>query len=144
MYRYACTLVTVVGFVCYCSETLSSVVCSLCVFMPLDDLSSYSFPYNIIREVDSFLCKVIMFIPLTLILLTNVVCRFAAALINRKLDCWVMNAVPVTEPNTLPVIYDRGLLGVAHDWYAFVYFGLRKFYFYFRLDSKNLLVTPCF
>ncbi|CAL4960477.1 unnamed protein product [Urochloa decumbens] len=41
---------------------------------------------------------------------------FAAALINRKLDCWVMNVVPVTEPNTLPVIYDRGLLGVAHDW----------------------------
>jgi len=29
-----------------------------------------------------------------------------------------MNVVPVTEPNTLPVIYDRGLLGVAHDWYA--------------------------
>ncbi|KAF7038584.1 hypothetical protein CFC21_048754 [Triticum aestivum] len=41
---------------------------------------------------------------------------FAAALIGRKLDCWVMNVVPVTEPNTLPVIYDRGLLGVAHDW----------------------------
>ncbi|KAM0906483.1 hypothetical protein ACQ4PT_016737 [Festuca glaucescens] len=41
---------------------------------------------------------------------------FAAALINRKLDFWVMNVVPVTEPNTLPVIYDRGLLGVAHDW----------------------------
>ncbi|KAM0922783.1 hypothetical protein ACQ4PT_005954 [Festuca glaucescens] len=41
---------------------------------------------------------------------------FAAALINRKLDFWVMNVVPVTQPNTLPVIYDRGLLGVAHDW----------------------------
>ncbi|GJN17179.1 hypothetical protein PR202_gb04229 [Eleusine coracana subsp. coracana] len=41
---------------------------------------------------------------------------FAAALINHKLDCWVMNVVPVIEPNTLPVIYDRGLLGVAHDW----------------------------
>ncbi|KQK10552.1 hypothetical protein BRADI_2g54840v3 [Brachypodium distachyon] len=40
---------------------------------------------------------------------------FAAALINRKLDYWVMNVVPVTEPNTLPVIYDRGLLGVVHD-----------------------------
>ena len=48
-------------------------------------------------------------------------CRFAAALINRKLDFWVMNVVPVTQPNTLPVIYDRGLLGVAHDWYASVY-----------------------
>lgn len=48
-------------------------------------------------------------------------CRFAAALINRKLDCWVMNVIPVSEPNTLPVIYDRGLLGVAHDWYVSVY-----------------------
>lgn len=43
-------------------------------------------------------------------------CRFAAALVSRKLDCWVMNVVPVSEPNTLPVIFDRGLLGVAHDW----------------------------
>ncbi|TVU36537.1 hypothetical protein EJB05_18474, partial [Eragrostis curvula] len=41
---------------------------------------------------------------------------FAAALIKRKLDCCLMNVVPVSEPNTLPVIYDRGLLGVAHDW----------------------------
>ncbi|XP_062225927.1 probable methyltransferase PMT11 isoform X2 [Phragmites australis] len=49
---------------------------------------------------------------------------FAAALINHKLDCWVMNVVSVSEPNTLPVIYDRGLLGVAHDWYAFVYSGV--------------------
>lgn len=51
-----------------------------------------------------------------LISITNFACRFAAALTGRKLDCWVMNVVPVTEPNTLPVIYDRGLLGVAHDW----------------------------
>ncbi|XP_078179278.1 putative methyltransferase PMT11 [Carex rostrata] len=41
---------------------------------------------------------------------------FAAALINQKLDCWVMNVVPISGPNTLPVIYDRGLIGVAHDW----------------------------
>nr|GFA35164.1 probable methyltransferase PMT11 [Tanacetum cinerariifolium] len=27
-----------------------------------------------------------------------------------------MNVVPVSGPNTLPVIYDRGLLGVMHDW----------------------------
>ncbi|PWZ30397.1 putative methyltransferase PMT12 [Zea mays] len=45
---------------------------------------------------------------------------FAAALISRKLDWWVMNVVPVNEPNALPVILDRGLLGVAHDWYTFV------------------------
>ncbi|XP_076906910.1 putative methyltransferase PMT11 [Bidens hawaiensis] len=41
---------------------------------------------------------------------------FAAALIDNQLDCWVMNVVPVSGPNTLPVIYDRGLLGVLHDW----------------------------
>uniref|UniRef100_A0A7N0TQF9 Methyltransferase n=1 Tax=Kalanchoe fedtschenkoi TaxID=63787 RepID=A0A7N0TQF9_KALFE len=40
----------------------------------------------------------------------------AAALINQKFDCWVMNVVPVSGPNTLPVIYDRGLVGVMHDW----------------------------
>ncbi|XP_047341571.1 probable methyltransferase PMT11 [Impatiens glandulifera] len=41
---------------------------------------------------------------------------FAAALIDHKLDCWVLNVIPVSEPNTLPLIYDRGLLGVMHDW----------------------------
>ncbi|EPS68791.1 hypothetical protein M569_05965 [Genlisea aurea] len=41
---------------------------------------------------------------------------FAAALIENKLDCWVLNVVPVSGPNTLPVIYDRGLIGVIHDW----------------------------
>ncbi|CAN6705083.1 unnamed protein product [Malus baccata var. baccata] len=42
--------------------------------------------------------------------------RFAAALIEHDLNCWVMNVVPVSGPNTLPVIYDRGLIGVMHDW----------------------------
>ncbi|KAL1308129.1 hypothetical protein HN51_050060 [Arachis hypogaea] len=41
---------------------------------------------------------------------------FAAALIDQTVDCWVMNVVPVSSPNTLPVIYDRGLIGVMHDW----------------------------
>ncbi|XP_051121463.1 probable methyltransferase PMT11 [Andrographis paniculata] len=41
---------------------------------------------------------------------------FAAALIENKLDCWVLNVVPVSGRNTLPVIYDRGLIGVMHDW----------------------------
>lgn len=44
--------------------------------------------------------------------------RFAAALIKQNLDSWVMNVVPTSESNTLPVIYDRGLIGVAHDWYV--------------------------
>ncbi|XP_010691259.2 probable methyltransferase PMT11 [Beta vulgaris subsp. vulgaris] len=41
---------------------------------------------------------------------------FAAALIDYGIDCWVMNVVPVSGPNALPVIYDRGLIGVVHDW----------------------------
>ncbi|OIT38581.1 PREDICTED: probable methyltransferase PMT11 [Nicotiana attenuata] len=41
---------------------------------------------------------------------------FAAALIENQLDCWVLNVVPVSGRNTLPIIYDRGLLGVMHDW----------------------------
>ncbi|EHA8587404.1 putative methyltransferase PMT28 [Cocos nucifera] len=39
---------------------------------------------------------------------------FAAALSSQKV--WVMNVVPVHSPNTLPVIYERGLLGIYHDW----------------------------
>ncbi|XP_050213144.1 probable methyltransferase PMT10 [Mercurialis annua] len=41
---------------------------------------------------------------------------FAAAMHDLEVDCWVMNVVPVNEFNTLPVIYDRGLIGVMHDW----------------------------
>ncbi|KAL6977390.1 hypothetical protein U1Q18_026189 [Sarracenia purpurea var. burkii] len=41
---------------------------------------------------------------------------FAAALIEHRFDCWVLNVVPVSGPNTLPVIFDRGLIGVMHDW----------------------------
>ena len=40
--------------------------------------------------------------------------RFAAALVNRPL--WVMNVVPVDKPDTLSVVFDRGLIGVYHDW----------------------------
>ncbi|CAA2998326.1 probable methyltransferase PMT23 [Olea europaea subsp. europaea] len=39
---------------------------------------------------------------------------FAAALIN--LPLWVMNIVPIHETDTLSVIFDRGLIGVYHDW----------------------------
>ncbi|KAL5717266.1 hypothetical protein ACHQM5_010304 [Ranunculus cassubicifolius] len=41
---------------------------------------------------------------------------FAATLMDNQIDCWVMNVVPITGPNTLPVIFDRGLIGVMHDW----------------------------
>ncbi|KNA16842.1 hypothetical protein SOVF_085560 [Spinacia oleracea] len=39
---------------------------------------------------------------------------FAAAL--RDLQIWVMNVVAVDSPDTLPIIYERGLFGIYHDW----------------------------
>ncbi|KAG9451672.1 hypothetical protein H6P81_004576 [Aristolochia fimbriata] len=39
---------------------------------------------------------------------------FAAALLSHPV--WVMNVVPSQKPSTLGVIYDRGLIGVYHDW----------------------------
>ncbi|PQQ03438.1 putative methyltransferase PMT3 [Prunus yedoensis var. nudiflora] len=42
---------------------------------------------------------------------------FAAALKNK--DVWVMNVVPEDGPNTLKIIYDRGLIGTVHSVEAF-------------------------
>lgn len=42
---------------------------------------------------------------------------FAAALKDK--DVWVMNVVPEDGPNTLKLIYDRGLIGTVHNWYAY-------------------------
>ncbi|XP_043719556.1 probable methyltransferase PMT24 isoform X2 [Telopea speciosissima] len=39
---------------------------------------------------------------------------FAAAL--RDLNVWVMNVVSINSPDTLPIIYERGLFGMYHDW----------------------------
>ncbi|KAL6979828.1 hypothetical protein U1Q18_021484 [Sarracenia purpurea var. burkii] len=39
---------------------------------------------------------------------------FAAVLESPK--SWVMNVVPTISQNTLGVIYDRGLIGIYHDW----------------------------
>lgn len=39
---------------------------------------------------------------------------FASAL--RDKNVWVMNVVPEEGPNTLKIIYDRGLIGTVHDW----------------------------
>ncbi|KAI8540640.1 hypothetical protein RHMOL_Rhmol08G0002400 [Rhododendron molle] len=39
---------------------------------------------------------------------------FAAAL--KDLNVWVMNVVPIDSPDTLPIIYERGLFGIYHDW----------------------------
>ncbi|OEL16915.1 putative methyltransferase PMT26, partial [Dichanthelium oligosanthes] len=38
----------------------------------------------------------------------------AAAL--RDMKVWVMNVVTIDSPDTLPVIYERGLFGIYHDW----------------------------
>uniref|UniRef100_K3ZN67 Methyltransferase PMT26 n=1 Tax=Setaria italica TaxID=4555 RepID=K3ZN67_SETIT len=38
----------------------------------------------------------------------------AAAL--REMEVWVMNVVTIDSPDTLPVIYERGLFGIYHDW----------------------------
>ncbi|GAB4850888.1 hypothetical protein Ancab_030189 [Ancistrocladus abbreviatus] len=39
---------------------------------------------------------------------------FAAAL--KEKNIWVMNVVPEDGPNTLKLIYDRGLIGTMHNW----------------------------
>ncbi|CAA6668434.1 unnamed protein product [Spirodela intermedia] len=39
---------------------------------------------------------------------------FGAAL--RDISVWVMNVVPIDSPDTLPIIYERGLFGMYHDW----------------------------
>ncbi|XP_076888000.1 putative methyltransferase PMT24 isoform X2 [Bidens hawaiensis] len=39
---------------------------------------------------------------------------FAAAM--RDLKVWVMNVAPLDSPDTLPIIYERGLFGIYHDW----------------------------
>ncbi|KAK1363514.1 putative methyltransferase PMT27 [Heracleum sosnowskyi] len=39
---------------------------------------------------------------------------FAAAL--RELNVWVLNVVNIDSPDTLPIIYERGLFGIYHDW----------------------------
>ncbi|XP_010472034.1 PREDICTED: probable pectin methyltransferase QUA2 [Camelina sativa] len=39
-----------------------------------------------------------------------------SALLEAKKSVWVMNVVPTAGPNHLPMILDRGLVGVLHDW----------------------------
>nr|ALA99947.1 DUF248-1 [Populus tomentosa]ALA99959.1 DUF248-1 [Populus tomentosa] len=39
---------------------------------------------------------------------------FAAAL--KDLKIWVFNVVNTDSPDTLPIIYERGLFGIYHDW----------------------------
>ena len=42
---------------------------------------------------------------------------FAAAIDSPKV--WVMNVMPtISERDTLGVIYERGMIGIYHDWYV--------------------------
>lgn len=41
---------------------------------------------------------------------------FNAALLQAGKSAWVMNVVPTTGRNTLPIIYKRGFVGALHNW----------------------------
>ncbi|KDP41393.1 hypothetical protein JCGZ_15800 [Jatropha curcas] len=41
---------------------------------------------------------------------------FNSALLEAGKSVWVMNVVPTSGPNHLPMILDRGFVGVLHDW----------------------------
>ncbi|KAK4428571.1 putative pectin methyltransferase QUA2 [Sesamum alatum] len=41
---------------------------------------------------------------------------FNAALLETRKSVWVMNVVPTNGRNTLPLILDRGFIGLLHDW----------------------------
>ncbi|GAB2290651.1 Probable pectin methyltransferase qua2 [Dionaea muscipula] len=41
---------------------------------------------------------------------------FNAALLETGKSVWVMNVIPIRGPDYLPLIVDRGLVGVVHDW----------------------------
>lgn len=49
---------------------------------------------------------------------------FGASLKNK--DVWVMNVVSEEGPNTLKLIYDRGLIGSVHNWYVLLTFLLNR------------------
>ncbi|OIW04461.1 hypothetical protein TanjilG_01634 [Lupinus angustifolius] len=41
---------------------------------------------------------------------------FNSALLQARKSAWVMNVVPISGLNYLPLIHDRGFIGVLHDW----------------------------
>ncbi|KAM0040062.1 putative sterol 24-C-methyltransferase [Helianthus debilis subsp. tardiflorus] len=41
---------------------------------------------------------------------------FNSALLDARKSVWVMNVVPTSGVNHLPLILDRGFLGILHDW----------------------------
>ncbi|PNT61686.1 hypothetical protein BRADI_5g18760v3 [Brachypodium distachyon] len=53
---------------------------------------------------------------------------------------WVMNVVPAQKPLTLGVIYDRGLIGVYHDWCE-PFSTYPRTYDLIHADGINSLIT---
>ena len=72
---------------------------------------------------------------------------FGAALKGKNV--WVMNVVPEDGPNTLKLIYDRGLIGTTHNWYAQINLEICitkceiLTYFYFLLKTIILYFACC-
>lgn len=65
---------------------------------------------------------------------------FAAALASSKL--WIMNVLPtIAEKNTLGVIYDRGLIGIYHDWYNFLNFLVMFYHFSCKASVFSLFTS---
>ncbi|KAJ0703517.1 putative S-adenosyl-L-methionine-dependent methyltransferase [Helianthus annuus] len=70
---------------------------------------------------------------------------FAAALKDLKL--WVLNVVSTSSPDTLPIIFERGLFGIYHDWcesfstYPRTYDLLHADHLFFML-AKRCNITP--
>ncbi|GFQ03778.1 probable methyltransferase pmt27 [Phtheirospermum japonicum] len=70
---------------------------------------------------------------------------FAAAL--KDLKVWVMNVVNVDSPDTLPIIYERGLFGIYHNWcesfstYPRTYDLLHADHLFSSLKKRCKLVT---
>ncbi|KAG6499985.1 hypothetical protein ZIOFF_039799 [Zingiber officinale] len=70
---------------------------------------------------------------------------FAAAL-QGEVNAWVMNVVSINSLDTLPIIYERGLFGIYHDWcesfstYPRSYDLLHADHLFSRLKQRLLLV----
>uniref|UniRef100_A0A0E0BPS9 Methyltransferase n=1 Tax=Oryza glumipatula TaxID=40148 RepID=A0A0E0BPS9_9ORYZ len=63
------------------------------------------------------------------------------------MNVWVMNVVPVDSPDTLPIIYERGLFGMYHDWcesfstYPRSYDLLHADHLFSKLKKRSLHTT---
>ncbi|XP_071698083.1 probable pectin methyltransferase QUA3 [Rutidosis leptorrhynchoides] len=62
---------------------------------------------------------------------------FAAAMISDPV--WVMNVVPYNKPSTLGIIFDRGLIGVYHDWCE-PFSSYPRTYDFIHMGSVELLI----